>query len=680
MYLLLNVITCIQAIVFGLLGRLLGRSLVIYYSNIMMLVSVVISYYLFYEVVLSGSVVTIELYKYAFSEVKVVIFGFLYDDLTVSMLVIIYTISCLVHIYAIGYMFYDPYLVRFLSFLGLFTFFMVFMVTSDNYIQLFFGWEGVGLSSYLLINFWYNRVQANKGALKAMVMNKIADIFFFLGILLLFIEMGTTDIIIVNSLIPLYTDNIITFIGSEIKVIDIISCLFFIGVVGKSAQLGLHTWLADAMEGPTPVSALLHAATMVTAGVFLLVRANVIFENASTWVLCIVGFFGIITAFLCSVVGFYQYDIKKIIAYSTCSQLGYMVTLCGLSCYNVAFYHLINHAFFKSLLFLGAGCIISVLFDEQDIRRYGNLAYKLPLVYACTLIGLLALVGFPFLTGFYSKDLVLECFYSRYLIDCYYIYSLGVITAFFTAAYSSKLLFFVFFFFSNYNVSEKKLENIEYMYSMLVPLVVLSLSSVFIGFIISDLFFGSGSNFLMNIVFINPNNYVYVDLLLVSPFISNLPLLVSFLAFFFGYRMSLYMCKNKNGSILGIYKYLINRYLYIYFGRGAFFNYIYNYIYIEFYKYTYRVHTKLLDKGFLEMIGPYGIYIYIKKWSLNEFLKKNLSIFYSTFICVFFFFLVCGVWLSYVYITISSYNIICVFLVILVYSKYEISNEKKNVW
>lgn len=264
---------------FGLFGRFIGRSLVIYCSHIILMVSMCITFIIFYEVVLCGSVVTIELYKYLVNGVSSVTFGFLFDDLAVSMLFIIIFVSGFVHVYATVYMFYDPYIVRFLSYLGLFTFFMVFLVSSSNYLQLFFGWEGVGLSSYLLINFWFTRVQANKGALKAMIMNKITDTFFLLGIILIFLEFGTTDVVVINAIIPLYSNFVINAIG--VRFIDVISLLLFIGVIGKSAQVGFHTWLADAMEGPTPVSALLHAATMVTAGVFLLIRCNLIFENAS---------------------------------------------------------------------------------------------------------------------------------------------------------------------------------------------------------------------------------------------------------------------------------------------------------------------------------------------------------------------------------------------------------------
>jgi len=316
-----------------------------------------------------------------------------------------------------------------------------------------------------------------------------------------------------------------------------------------------------------------------------------------------------------------------------------MVTSCGLSCYHIAFYHLINHAFFKSLLFLGAGCIISSLFDEQDVRRYGNLVYKLPLVYICTLIGILALAGFPFLTGFYSKDLVIESFYSRYVVDSFFLYFLGVFTAFLTAIYSSRLVFFVFFFFSNYSDGvNKKLKSVYISINMLIPLVLLSFSSIFVGYLINDLFFGLGSNFLMNIIYINPKNYTYLDMIVIGPLLSNLPLIVTVLAFILGYKISLKICQNR---IFSMYIYMVNKYLSIFFCKGGFFNYIYNYIFIECYKYSYNIHTKIIDKGFLEEIGPYGIYKYCRKLSFNNLIKRNYSIFFNMYVCmyVFFFFL-----------------------------------------
>jgi proton-translocating NADH-quinone oxidoreductase chain L len=298
--------------------------------------------------------------------------------------------------------------------------------------------------SYLLIGFWHTRILANKAALKAMIINRIADVFFIIAILLILIIFKAVDYLFIFNLINFFkNDNFYIFYWS-FNIMTLISFFLFIGCVGKSAQIGLHMWLPDAMEGPTPVSALLHAATMVTAGVFLLLRCNIFFEFAED-ILIVIALVGALTSLFSAIISVFQYDIKKVIAYSTCSQLGYMVFSCGLSNYEIAIFHLFNHAFFKALLFLGAGAIIHSLLDEQDMRKMGNLVFSLPLTYVSMLIGSMAIIGFPFLSGFYSKDLVLELAYSRYVIDAHFIYTLGISTAFLTAVYSIRLLIFVFF-------------------------------------------------------------------------------------------------------------------------------------------------------------------------------------------------------------------------------------------
>ena len=406
------------------------------------------------------------------------------------MLFIVTGISTLVHIFTAGYMSHDPFIVRFYTFLGLFTFFMIILVTSDNFLQLFVGWEGVGVCSYLLINFWYNRIAANKAAIKAMLMNRIADVFFIFAIILILYYFKTLNYILIFSLIDYIKNNNLFLFFIEIKIIDLILFFLFLGAIGKSAQIGLHTWLPDAMEGPTPVSSLLHAATMVTAGVFLLVRCSFIFEKSNI-ILFLIIIFGSITALFSALVATFQYDIKKIIAYSTCSQLGYMFFSCGLSNYNITLFHLFNHAFFKALLFLGAGSIISSVMDEQDMRRMGSLIYKMPFTYISILVGSLAILGFPFLTGFYSKDFLLEVTFVSYSLDSLYIYIIGILTAFFTAMYSFKLIFFVFII--KTNVYNKFHEIQENNYFILIPLFILSILSIFVGYLFSDIFIGIGS-------------------------------------------------------------------------------------------------------------------------------------------------------------------------------------------
>lgn len=327
---------------------------------------------------------------------------------------------------------HDPFLPRFLSFLSLFTFFMLVLVTADNLVQLFLGWEGVGLCSYLLINFWYTRILANKAAIKAMLMNRIADVFFVFAVCLCFLSLGSCDYLVL-------------FLHPSFTSMDLLCLFLFIGAIGKSAQLGFHTWLPDAMEGPTPVSSLLHAATMVTAGVFLVVRCSPLFESTS-FLLPLLALFGGLTAFFSAFVALFQWDLKKVIAYSTCSQLGYMFLACGFSFYSVALFHLFNHAFFKALLFLSAGAVIHALGDEQDMRKMGGLARFLPFTLTAMLFASLAIMGFPFLTGFYSKDLILEWLLASYQVNGFFLYSLALGAAFLTATYSFRLLHFVFFY------------------------------------------------------------------------------------------------------------------------------------------------------------------------------------------------------------------------------------------
>jgi len=331
-----------------------------------------------------------------------------------------------------------------MSYLSFFTFFMLILVTADNFLQMFVGWEGVGLSSYLLINFWFTRIQANKAAIKAMLVNKIGDFSLLAGIMSIFVVFKSVDYATVASLAPLFKSKVISIGPFSTNAMNLIGFFLFIGAVGKSAQLGLHTWLPDAMEGPTPVSALIHAATMVTAGVFLLARSSFIYEHSYS-TMSYVAITGALTAFFASTTGLVQNDIKRVIAYSTCSQLGYMVFACGLSNYAAGMFHLTNHAFFKALLFLGAGSIIHAVNDEQDLRKLGGLRHYLPFTYVVMVIGSLALMGFPFLSGFYSKDFILEVSWSKYALPGYVSYTLGVFGAFFYSFLFVKAAFFSVF-------------------------------------------------------------------------------------------------------------------------------------------------------------------------------------------------------------------------------------------
>lgn len=415
--------------------------------------------------------------------------AFQIDTLTVVMLVVVNTVSCLVHIYSVGYMNRDPHIPRFMSYLSLFTFAMLMLVTSDNFVQMFFGWEGVGLASYLLIGFWHKKPTACAAAIKAFVVNRVGDFGFALGIFAIFMTFGSADFSVVFSDVGAYTDKVIHFLGMDLDLLTTICILLFIGAMGKSAQLGLHTWLPDAMEGPTPVSALIHAATMVTAGVFMVARCSPLFEFApfALEIVCIVG---ASTAFFAATVGMSQFDIKRVIAYSTCSQLGYMFFALGVGAYGAAIFHLFTHAFFKALLFLGSGSVIHACSDEQDMRKMGGLRKKIPMTFLMMTIGTLALTGFPFLAGYYSKDMIIEAAFAAHSSVGSYAFGLGIVAALMTSFYSWRLMFMTFF--GNSRASKKVQKNIhESPRVMLIPLYVLAVGAVFAGFIFSDHFIGT---------------------------------------------------------------------------------------------------------------------------------------------------------------------------------------------
>jgi proton-translocating NADH-quinone oxidoreductase chain L len=426
----------------SLFGRLMGVG-ISYITTLFTFFSFITSFTILCNIINTGNVYILKLTEWIYIDSLDLDWGFCFDSLTAVMLVIVTFISTLVHLYSTEYMENDPHLPRFMSYLSLFTFFMLILVTANNFLQMFVGWEGVGVSSYLLINFWFTRIQANKAAIKAMLINRIGDFALLLAIFTIYFMFNSLNYDIVFSLAPNFLDYRIIIANFEIPAIDLICVFLFIGAMGKSAQLGLHTWLPDAMEGPTPVSALIHAATMVTAGVFLISRCSYLFEF-SPFTLNIVILIGSATAFFASTTGLFQNDMKKVIAYSTCSQLGYMIFACGLSSYEVGMFHLSNHAFFKALLFLGAGSVIHALSDEQDMRKMGGVRRILPLSYAIMLIGSFALMGFPFLAGFYSKDVILEVSFATFKTSSHFSYILGTLAAFATAFYSVRLLYLVF--------------------------------------------------------------------------------------------------------------------------------------------------------------------------------------------------------------------------------------------
>ncbi len=410
------------------------------------------------------------------------------DTLTAVMFIVVTTVSACVHLYSIGYMEEDPAKIRFMGYLSLFTFFMLALVSSNNLLQMFFGWEGVGLASYLLIGFWHHKESANKAAIKAFVVNRVGDFGYAIGIAGIFFVFGSISFDIIFEQVELFKDHEIKFLSVQLPTIDLLCFMLFIGAMGKSAQLGLHTWLPDAMEGPTPVSALIHAATMVTAGVFLVARMSPLYEFANLTNLFIT-FIGASTAIFAASIALTQNDIKRVIAYSTCSQLGYMFFAAGVGAYNASIFHLTTHAFFKALLFLSAGSVIHAMHHEQDMTKMGGLFKKIPFTAVMMWIGSLAIIGFPYLSGYYSKESILENAYYASNSIAYFAYVIGILTALLTAFYSWRLLFLTF---HGQNRSQKKIFDHahESPFTMTIPLLILAIGSIFSGIFFADYFIG----------------------------------------------------------------------------------------------------------------------------------------------------------------------------------------------
>src|SRR5437667_1640897 len=443
---------------------------------------------LFAEILDQGSTRIIPLVTWIVAGGVDVVWSLRLDTLSGVMIVAVTIVSAMVHVYSIGYMAHDAGIPRFMAYLSLFTFFMLPLVTANDFVQLFFGWEGVGLLSYLLIGFWYDRRSANDAAIKAFIVNRVGDFGFALGIFAVFVIFGSLDFSTVFGMAPGAVGTTITFLGWQMPSLTLACILLFIGAMGKSAQLGLHTWLPDAMEGPTPVSALIHAATMVTAGVYMVARLSPLFEYAPT-ALAVVGVIGGTTAVFAASVGMAQNDIKRVIAYSTCSQLGYMFFAAGVSAYGAAIFHLFTHAFFKALLFLGAGSVIHAMSAEQDMRRMGGLWDKIPYTYVLMWIGSLSLAGIPIFAGYYSKDVILAAAWASGTAVGRYSFCLGVFTAFLTAFYSWRLLIMTFH--GKPRADEETLHHVhESPWIMLVPLIVLAVGAAVAGYLFEDWFVG----------------------------------------------------------------------------------------------------------------------------------------------------------------------------------------------
>lgn len=564
--------------------------------------------------------------------------SFTFDSATGTMLLVVLSVSFLVHLYSVSYMSTDPYLIRFISYLSLFTFFMLVFITSGNCLQMFLGWEGVGLSSYLLINFWYTRLPANKSAIKAVVVNRFGD-FALIGVLMaVYSIFRSFDYGLIFGLAYAFKDLYVTVLFWEIHSLSLIASLLFIGCVGKSAQLGLHTWLPDAMEGPTPVSALIHAATMVTAGVFLLIRFSPLLEltNLVLPVICLIGG---ATAFFAATVGVFQNDLKRVIAYSTCSQLGYMVLACGLSQYSVALFHLMNHAFFKALLFLSAGAVIHAVADEQDMRRMGGLLRLLPLTYVCFLVGSLALAGFPFTTGFYSKDLILELLYSNRFPFSIVVFYLALLAALCTAFYSFRLIYLVFI--GESNLKRPLLTTVhEPDVLMATPLVILGFAAIFVGYFLRDAFVGLGTP-VFDSVAQKGNRFIEESLLLSEfYFASNKAAPVLFSLFFALLSVYTYEVLSHwlQVSKIGFSFFSFSTTLVRFFNKKWYFDTVYNnYVVLPALSFGNNYTFKNLDRGLIELFGPTGL---VRFWLGFSSLFRNLQ---SGFIFNYVFFMVIAV-------------------------------------
>ncbi|MGX8013309.1 NADH-quinone oxidoreductase subunit L [Mesorhizobium sp. ORM8.1] len=616
-----------QAIVFlpllgflivGLFGNSLGAKASEYITSGFLVIAAVLSWVAFFTVGFGhGEVFTVPVLRWIQSGGIDASWALRIDTLTVVMLVVVNTVSALVHIYSIGYMHHDPNRPRFFAYLSLFTFAMLMLVTADNLVQMFFGWEGVGLASYLLIGFWYKKPSANAAAIKAFVVNRIGDFGFALGIFGVFVLFGSVNLgtIFANAATYLPAEGapagaaVLTFLGHALdkqSALTVVCLLLFMGAMGKSAQVPLHTWLPDAMEGPTPVSALIHAATMVTAGVFMLARLSPLFELSHS-ALTVVTFIGAFTAFFAATVGLVQNDIKRVIAYSTCSQLGYMFVALGVGAYGAAIFHLFTHAFFKALLFLGSGSVIHAVSDEQDMRKMGGLRKLIPNTYWMMVIGTLALtgVGIPATVigtaGFFSKDAIIETSFAGHNAVAGLAFVLLVIAACFTSFYSWRLIFMTFH--GEPRASHEVMHHVhESPPVMLGPLYVLAVGALFAGVIFHGAFIGEGyAEFWKASLFTMPDNHILHE-------IHELPLwveLAPFVAMLIGFAVAWQfyirrpdMPKELAAQHRGLYAFLLNKW---------YFDELYDFLFVQPAKRLGRFLWKTGDGAIIDGLGPDGI-------------------------------------------------------------------------
>ena len=609
----------IGAIISVFFGNKFGSKYSELLTSILVGISAILSLIVFFNVIYHNYESNIIVAKWIYSGNLQVNWSIKIDALSSVMLVVVTLVSSLVHVYSIGYMSHDPHKPRFMAYLSLFTFSMLALVTSDNFLQLFFGWEGVGVCSYFLIGFWFKKESANAAAIKAFLVNRVGDFGFALGIFLIFYIFGTVNYDEVFTQIPPIANEKINFLNLNIGSVDLICFLLFIGAMGKSAQFILHTWLPDAMEGPTPVSALIHAATMVTAGVFLVVRCSPIYEYSPS-ILTFITFIGMITALFAASVAVVQNDIKKIIAYSTCSQLGYMFFATGVGAYNIAMFHLFTHAFFKALLFLGSGSVIHSFNNQQDINQMGGVWKKLPLTYSLMIIGTLALTGFPLLSGFYSKDAIIEFAYLHGTSVGYMAAIVGILTAFLTSIYSWRLIFKTFH--GKYNNKDIEINKIhESPYVMTVPLIVLAIGSIVVGFVFKNLFLDF-DNFWKNSIFLlNPLSQEHPPFwfLILTPTLVTLSIPISYLIFIKYSKVSDYLAES-------------NKPLYLFLKNKWYFDEVYEYSIINPCKKIGSYFWRGVDGLVIDKFGPDGISKLIKIFSLKAVKFQSGYIYQYAFI------------------------------------------------
>ncbi len=617
----------LAALTAGVFSRILGHGFVMFITSLSVSISSILSFYVFLKLIFSHKIINenITILEWINSGDLSFSWSIMVDTLTIVMFVVVTSVSALVHWYSFGYMKKDPHKARFFTYLSLFTFAMLMLVSSDNFVQLFFGWEGVGLCSYLLIGFWFKKPSANAAAIKAFIVNRVGDFGFALGIMAIFLFFNSVTYENVFNQAVNFEGKKFLFLNMNLDILTVITMLLFIGAMGKSAQFLLHTWLPDAMEGPTPVSALIHAATMVTAGVFMVVRCSPLFEYAP-FTLNFITLTGAITAFFAASVAIVQNDIKRVIAYSTCSQLGYMFIAVGLSAYSAAIFHLFTHAFFKALLFLASGSVIHAVSDEQDMRKMGGLYTLLPVTYLMVWIGSLALAGIPIFSGFFSKDLIIEIAYAGSSSISNFAFWMALFAAFLTAFYSWRLIFMTFH--GKTRIEKSVMSHVhEAPFSMIIPMILLAMGAIFSGILCVGVMTGHhNSEFWGNSLFvlagrdlIEAAHGLHFSLKILPVIISILGILLAW--YFYIYKINIpKIIANANQPL---YLFLLNKW---------YFDEMYNYLIVNPSRWLGYFLWKKGDETVIDGIGPDGFSAMINGISKKIALLQSGLLYHYAFV------------------------------------------------